>query len=655
VLCWKKLAARTDKISQICYSWNRESAVGFLLSSCGKGSFLKASETGKLLWSGISAEKTIDAEVYDRPTAVICYVSGFDYTQKMAEKIADGIRDSGENDAILLDIRSETTENVIAKMVNAAGILIGTSSSDGDAPKELWEVLSSMKHGLFAGKKAGVFSSCTWDTRAAEKVSARLTQIGMVVSEGPLTIQYRPDETAMNSVYELGYDFGCVIQNIPNTHRSKLVKCLVCGEIFDASLGTCPVCGVGMDKCVPVEDEIINHKEDTDRTYLCIGGGIASLSAAEAIRKRDKTGQIIMISSELSPPVNRPMLTKNMVVAARVADSITVKEPDWFNENGIELQLNQTVASIDPVRKTVTLNDGEELLYDKLIYGAGAECFIPPFIGKDKKGIFTIRHLADLKDLWSFMPSAKKAVVIGAGALGLEAAAELKRNYLDVTVLEAGARPMPRQIDEETADALIRAASEFGISIFTGVTITEMAGDEKVEAVLLEDGTSFPADIVVVSCGVRANLGPAQSAGLECGRAVKVNKYMETNIPDIYAAGDCAELDGVNFQLWAEATEQGRVAGANAAGDKVSFISVPLGANFEGMKTAMYALGDVGTGGLDYKVVEYRNEVENSFRKYWFADDRVVGGVLFGNTVKIPVLNEAVEKRLSYFDVKERL
>jgi len=111
----------------------------------------------------------------------------------------------------------------------------------------------------------------------------------------------------------------------------------------------------------------------------------------------------------------------------------------------------------------------------------------------------------------------------------------------------------------------------------------------------------------------------------------------------------------VNFQLWAEATEQGRVAGANAAGDKVSFISVPLGANFEGMKTAMYALGDVGTGGLDYKVVEYRNEVENSFRKYWFADDRVVGGVLFGNTVKIPVLNEAVEKRLSYFDVKERL
>lgn len=137
--------------------------------------------------------------------------------------------------------------------------------------------------------------------------------------------------------------------------------------------------------------------------------------------------------------------------------------------------------------------------------------------------------------------------------------------------------------------------------------------------------------------------------------AIVVSKYMETNVPDIYAAGDCAEIDGINYQLWAEATEQGRVAGANAAGDRTAFVSVPLGASFEGMNTAMYALGDVGKNGLEYRTVEYRNEMENSFRRYWFADGKLTGGILFGNTEKVPVLNEAIEKGRDYFSIKDAI
>lgn len=630
--------------------------ISFLaISRSGKGSFLKASKDQILLWSGAELSAGIDAVQYDTPTVAVIYISGCDYTEIMAGKIAEGIINSGAVGAELIDLRTEKTDDVISRVVNAAGILIGTSSSDGDAPKEVWDLLTAMNAGLFGGKLCGVFSSCTWDTGAAANVTERLRQLKMKPVDEGFTIQYKPDELAMNSIYEYGYDFGCKVQNVPNTHRSKLVKCLVCGEIFDASLGVCPVCGVGMDKCVPVEDEVINHKEDTDRTYLCVGGGIASLSAAEAIRRRDRTGTIIMISQELSPPVNRPMLTKNMVVAARVENSITVKDPDWFNEKRIELRLGTSVVSIDPVRKTAALDTGEELKYDKLIYGAGAECFVPPIAGSDKKGVFTIRHISDVTDMWKMLPKAKKAVVIGAGALGLEAAAELRKMRLDVTVLESGPRPMPRLIDEETSDALIQAAEDYGVSIIAGVNITEITGKDCAESVKLDDGRVFAADIVVISCGVRASVGPAKTAGVECVRAIVVSKYMETNVPDIYAAGDCAEIDGINYQLWAEATEQGRVAGANAAGDRTAFVSVPLGASFEGMNTAMYALGDVGKNGLEYRTVEYRNEMENSFRRYWFADGKLTGGILFGNTEKVPVLNEAIEKGRDYFSIKDAI
>lgn len=629
------------------------------VSRPGKGSFLEISSSDQLLWSGTKLEKTISLKQYEVPTVVIAYTSGCDYTGAMAEQIAAGIRSVENVETRMIDLYSAETEDVIAAMANAAGILIGTSSADGDAPKPVWDLLTAMKSSIFAGKICGVFGSAAWDTRAVPNVTERLRQLDMDPVDNGFTVQYIPDEVAENSIYEYGYDFGCRVLNVPNTHRSHLVKCLVCGEIFDASLGVCPVCGVGMDKCVPVEDEVITHSEDTDLTYLCVGGGIASLSAAEAIRKRDKTGRIIMISSETSSPVNRPMLTKNMVVAARVENSMAVKEPDWFQENQIVLRLGTSVVSLEPVRKTALLSDGSSVSYDRLIWAAGAECFIPPIKGWQQDGVIAIRHLEDVQRIWDILPSAKNAVVIGGGVLGLEAAAELKKMRLSVTVLELAPKPMGRQLDDYTADAMIGAAADYGIPIHTGVNIVEITENDfrpgVAGGVLLDDGTLFPADLVIMSCGVRANVKQLQDIGCSIGRAAVVSKYMETNIPDTYAAGDCAEFDGVNYQLWAEATEQGRVAGANAAGDRTAYVPVPLGASFEGMNTSMYAIGDVGKNGLDYQIVEYHDEIEKSFRKYWFADGRLAGGIIFGNTEKISMLNDAMEKGRTYYELKDQL
>lgn len=624
-------------------------------SQSGKGSYLTADCGLAGIWSGADHSPFPTAEHYDVPTVAICYVSGCDYTETLAETIAQGIRDTEGLDTRLIDLAGTDTQSVLPMLVNAAGLLIGTPTVDGEAPRCVWDLLTAMGGGSFSGKFSSAFGAYTWNGSATAHVIERMKQLNMNVIDGGYSVQNKPDEAALKSTYEYGYYFGCKLQNKPNTHQSKLVKCIVCGEIFDASLGICPVCGVGMDKCVPVDDELISYKADTDRTYLIAGGGTAALSAAEAIRNRDKTGKIIMISKEDSLPINRPMLSKKMVIAARVNNSLDIKPQEWFAEQQIDLRLDTTITAIDAQAKTAAISDGTKIPYDKFIYAMGAECFVLPIPGSDLDGVITVRHLADVYKIWKKLPSAKNAVVIGGGVLGLEAASELKKMRLSVTVLEAAPKLMSRQLDDEAGDALVAAAAQYGISIHTGVNISKITGEDAVSAVVLDDGTTFPADLVVMSCGNRANIDVAKTAGIGCERAIVVNERMETNLSDIYAAGDCVQLHGVNFQLWAEATEQGRVAGANAVGDPVKFIPTPLGASFEGMNTQLFAIGDVGKGGKEYKTMEFRDNIEHSFRKYWFVNNRIVGGILFGNTDRTQTLTDALNVQKSYFTVKNEL
>lgn len=626
-----------------------------VVSRKGKGSYLTIQCGQDTVWSGVEPIRFREPEQYVSPTVVICYVSGCDYTETVAEKIAEGIRDTEGLDTRLMDLASTDPVSVVPMLVNAHALLIGTPTVDEDAAPQIWELLTVLRAENISGKFASAFGAYTRGTSAVSHVIERMKQLDMNVLDGGYTVQYKLDEIALKSTYEYGYHFGCTLQNKPNTHRSRLVKCIVCGEIFDASLGICPVCGVGMDKCVPVEDEIINYKIDTDRTYLIAGGGIAALSAAEAIRNRDKTGKIIMISAEEVLPINRPMLSKNMVIAAQVENSLAVKPTEWFEENRIDLRLGTSVTNIDQTAQTASLSDGSTLLYDKFICATGAECFILPLPGKDLDGVITVRHLDDVRRIWAKLPKAKKAVVIGGGVLGLEAASELKKARLKVTVLEAAPKLMSRQLDDETSDTLVKVAEKYGIPVYTDVKISEIIGDGSVSGVRLADGTLFPADLVIMSCGNRANIDVAKQAGITCDRAIVVTERMETNLPDIYAAGDCAQLHGVNFQLWAEATEQGRVAGGNAVGDKVKYVPIPLGASFEGMNTKLFAIGDVGKTEHNYQVVEYRDEIEKSYRKYWFVGNRLVGGILYGNTDNIQMLTEALIAQKSYYALRGKL
>ena len=581
-------------------------------------------------------------------TVALLYAAG-GYTDRLAEKLAEGLTESGAIQVDLLDLSAVSRDEVLERVARADAVLLGTPEVKGRAAKSIYDIVTSLEAKNCKGKLSGAFYSAESQNCERDTLRGWLSSLGFDTNTADFFCVGKPDEAMLNAAFEHGFAFGCSLQRIPNPRKPKLVKCLVCGEIFDASLGICPVCGVGLDQCIPAEEDAILFACDTDREYLILGGGVAAVSAADAIRKRDKTGTITILSAEQELPINRPLLTKDLRAAIYQPETMLFHDQQWYDEREIRMVLGCTAAAIHPETKTVCADNGVEYRYDKLIYALGGECFIPPFKGKDTPGVIAIRHLSDIEKLSGYLNNAKHAVVIGGGALGLEAASELHRFGLKITVLESAPQIVARQLDAENA-AVFRAAMErMGAPCYEGVSIEEICGTDRVTGVRLADGRFFDADVVIVSCGTRSTIGLAQEAGIAVERGVIVNSRMETNLPDIYSCGDCAQLDGMNYQLWQEATDQGRTAGANAAGEPVTYQNHMFGCTLAGFGANLFALGDVGKKeGVPYRKVEQKDDVRGTRETYWFLGESLTGAVIFNKPEKTDSVSAAVANRMRY-------
>lgn len=589
-----------------------------------------------------------------KKTVIMPYVSAYGYTKSLAEKIAEGIRASGDIDVRAYDMVEADQAKVLEELGFADGILFGSPTIVGEALKPIWDLTTSIFAGTHGGKLASAFGSYGWSGEAVPHLIERLKQLNMKVTEG-FRVRFKPDENQLQEAFEYGFNFGCLLQEKENPKKKKgartLVKCLVCGAIFDSSIDICPVCGVGPENFVEVEGEENEFSNDTKNFYVILGNGAAGHYAAEAIRKRDRTGTITMISNEPYRTYNRPMLTKS-IMAGLNEEQIAVEDTSWYEENRIYQILGHEVVKIDPEAKEVHLDDGSKYHYTKLIYALGSECFVPPIKGVDKDGVIAIRRLSDTKKVAEKLKETKHAVVIGGGVLGLEAAWELKKSKCEVTVLELAPVLMGRQLDKTAGEMLKKISEGQGIKIYTGVQIEAIESGEKVEGVRLADGTVIPAELVIISCGVRANTALAKEAGIETERAVIVNEKMETNIPDIYACGDCAQYEGINYAIWPQAVEEGKTAGAQAAGDDVTYSTVPAALSFHGMNTALFAAGDNGQNpDLIYKTVEYKDEGKKQYQKYYFLNNRLCGVILIGDTSRMAEMTEALEHHRQYKEI----
>ena len=590
----------------------------------------------------------------ERMTVVIPYVSAYGYTRELAEKIEKGIRESGNIDVKSYDLVDVPLDKVITEIGYADGLLLGTPTILGEALKPIWDLTTSMYPVTHGGKLASAFGSYGWSGEGVPHLLERLKQLRMKVVEG-LQVKLKPSETELAAAYEYGYNFGCILQGKENektaSARKKLVKCLVCGEIFEEGALVCPVCGVGPENFVPVEDTGTDYQKNTKEIFLILGNGAAGVNAAEAIRNRNKTASIVMVTKESLLGYNRPMLTKSMI-ADFDPSQILIHNEDWYQERNIFNIFDRTVVSLDIKEREAVFEDGIKLKYDKLIYALGAESFRPPITGSDKNEVIAIRSVQDVERVKALLPSAEYAVVIGGGVLGLEAAWELRRSGCQVVVLETADRLMARQLDAKSSAVLKDIVSAKGIEVRCGVNTASIDGNGRVTGVTLEGGEEIPADLVIFSCGIRANSKIAMEAGIAVDRGVIVDERMQTNIQGIYACGDCAQFNGINYGIWPEAVEMGKAAGANAAGEEVAYHTVSPAITLHGMDTFLYAVGNTGNDpDKKYKTVEIEEADKKILEKYYFIKGRLEGAVIIGDSGKTASVTKNVEEHRLFKDM----
>src|SRR4051812_35280398 len=261
-------------------------------------------------------------------------------------------------------------------------------------------------------------------------------------------------------------------------------------------------------------------------------------------------------------------MLSSVLAGEKAADEIVINTREWYTRNAIDLRVGVRIVDVDPEAKTVTGNDGSVTAYDTLLLATGSSAWMPPIDGLDKDGVFVFRTLDDTREMIRRAAPGVKAVVIGGGLLGLEAARGLQAQGCDVTVLHLMSTLMERQLDADGGQYLLTKMEDLGIRVLLGRTTTAILGDERAEGVALSDDTFLDTDIVVVAAGIRPNVDLARKAGVVVNRGVVVNDQMETSEPDVFAVGECVEHRGVCYGLVAPLYEQGKVLAATITGNR---------------------------------------------------------------------------------------
>jgi ferredoxin-nitrate reductase len=373
---------------------------------------------------------------------------------------------------------------------------------------------------------------------------------------------------------------------------------------------------------------------------LVVGTGMAGMATVEALLDHDEPGEwsITMVGREPELPYNRMLLSK-VVAGTAGEDQLVLHGSDWLAERGIELRTGCDVRALDLAGRTAELADGDELPFDALVLATGSRPLIPPFPGRDRAGVHAFRTLEDARTIIRAAGMARRAVVIGGGLLGLEAARGLRARDVEVTVVHPMPWLMERQLDRAGAGLLARALEGLGVEIVLGTLAESIAGTDAVSGVVLSDGRSLAADLVVITAGVTPDVSLARDSGLEVERGIVVDDELRTSAPGVYAVGECAQHRDVVYGLWAPLLEQARVAGASLAGAPASFRgSVPATTlKVAGVELFCGGRADAAPGDEEVIALDTRR---GRYRRLLLRDDRLVGTILLGDLRDARALRE---------------
>jgi 3-phenylpropionate/trans-cinnamate dioxygenase ferredoxin reductase subunit len=366
----------------------------------------------------------------------------------------------------------------------------------------------------------------------------------------------------------------------------------------------------------------------TDR-ILIIGGGLAGANAAFALRERGFAGRVTIVGEEAELPYERPPLSKAFLRGEDPFEKSLVRPVEEYEAKRIELVRSRRVTAIDRARRVAVLDDGSTLPYDSLLIATGSAPQLLHVPGADLDGVHYLRDVGDAVRIRDHAARASSVVVVGGGWIGSEVAASLRQIGAAVTMVTARERPLEHVLGPEVADVYATTHRDNGIRLLQG-KVTALAGSQVVEAAVLDDGTSIPADMVVVGVGAAPRIEIARDAGLEMdGRWIAVDQRLRTSDPRVFAAGDVTSAfhphygHRIHVEHWDNAIEQGKSAAASMLGANEPYERIPyfysdqfdLGMEYRGLATTwdrVIVRGDVG---------------RREFHAFWLESDKVLAAM----------------------------
>jgi nitrite reductase (NADH) large subunit len=364
---------------------------------------------------------------------------------------------------------------------------------------------------------------------------------------------------------------------------------------------------------------------------VVIGNGMAGTACLEQMLKYSRKFDITVFGDETHVNYNRILLS-SVLAGEKSPDEIVLNSLDWYQQNHICLRLGIRITAIDPEAKTVTGDDGSITNFDKLLIATGSSALIPPIDGASKPGVYVFRNLDDTRALIDRAHTGARAMVIGGGLLGLEAARGLQVQGCDVTVVHLMDTLMERQLDPIGGAYLKARMERLGVKVLLNRSTTHIIGKSRAEGVRFKDGTELPADFIVIAAGIRPNVDLARKAGLHVNRAIVVSDFMETSHPDIFAVGECTEHRGICYGLIAPLIEQGKVLAATITGNKGQTYSgtVPA-AKLKIMGVDVLSAGDFSETTPGNDIVRFEDPALGIYKKLILRDNRLTGLILIGD------------------------
>ncbi|MDM5329244.1 nitrite reductase large subunit NirB [Neobacillus sp. CF12] len=368
------------------------------------------------------------------------------------------------------------------------------------------------------------------------------------------------------------------------------------------------------------------------KKLVMIGNGMAGVRTIEEILKLSpEQFEITIFGQEPHPNYNRIKLS-NILQGDTSFDEIIINPLDWYKENNIQLFTGESITKIDVESKKVISDQGREVAYDELIIATGSNSFILPIPGADKIGVTGFRDIKDCEMMIKSAAEYKKAVVIGGGLLGLEAARGLLNLGMKVDVVHLMPSLMERQLDP-IASSLLKAELESqGMRFLMEKETVEVIGDERVAGLRFKDGSFVQADLVVMAIGIKSNTIVAKNSGIYVNRGIVVNDYMETSAPHVYAVGECAEHREIVYGLVAPLYEQGKVLAERLCGREASaYEGSVTGTQLKVAGVDLFSAGEIYEDGTTKSIMVY-NEYEGIYKRALIRNNRIVGIVLYGDT-----------------------